>query len=567
MNTEIKRFVPVKSITYPYKTKETAAKEADDYKYMRLGNGHYAIAHGEEDYHINEKKSPDGVDVIGCSCEAHSHAQGMDGCKHVAAFLRRSSKPAAAPTSRVMIALLAAGWLKTEHGNLYPADEIKAAQKQEDMDAAMDASWNKDHPEATSDPDGEDGEGSDPTPQEPPKREPVPAPGLGEKIYSRSCPHCDELIEGGDLDEVKRRASRHIRTCPKNPKHKTKTNVLENPGSSKPQQESKKTTDAKNATVDTSEQEEKPPMAEEETKTYEHPDGTSFETAEELLNYIEGLKDAQAPAIAAFEIAPMIRNLGAPQLSEVGGIRIGRKRQGGGAETFDHFIFTTPDKDPATGEFYRDAAMTELYGDNCRAVPVRFLSDNITEIFTTFYAEYGTGGMKIRGDGVNWIVTNPDGSKTQIEDPEGKHGFLNNPNIKPQGILTVLVDGQDSVGTVYRFRTTGWNSIKGMLASLSLCGEIAKRAGGRIAFLPMTLVYRTKEVTPKGERYKKTIPVITVEFRGSIEELQAQSKDAMQYIDASDEMKQLATAYDPETETLEAQEDVRAEFFPDAEVV
>ena len=145
---------------------------------------------------------------------------------------------------------------------------------------------------------------------------------------------------------------------------------------------------------------------------------------------------------------------------------------------------------------------------------------------------------------------------------------MNDPDVKPQGILTVLVDGQGSVGTVYRFRTTGWNSIKGMLASLSLCAEIANRAGGRIAFLPMLLVYRTKEVTPKGERYKKTIPVITIEFRGTIEELQEKSRDATKYLSsAPGDALQLAGAnvYDPNAETIEEMEDVRAEFYPEVE--
>ena len=86
--------------------------------------------------------------------------------------------------------------------------------------------------------------------------------------------------------------------------------------------------------------------------------------------------------------------------------------------------------------------------------------------------------------------------------------------------------------------------------------------------MPMMLVYRTKEVTPKGERYKKTIPVITVEFRGTLEALQERSRDATKYISAAlDDQMQMSRSigYDPDAETLEEMEDVQAEFYPEVE--
>ena len=523
--TEVTRFVAAKDVVIHFKTLETAAKECDAYTFMRAGEGCAICKHGDNGYAIIEKTSPDGVLVIGCSCQAWQFAHDNDGCKHVATYQKRSNKPSAALDDATARDLMAAGWTGGR-GDLHPS-------------------------ETTSDEEGEDNAGTDPTPDKAPEHPPVPAPGIAEteepaKTLYGKCRYCGATFPHTDAEELKKIVDVHEDTCSKRPDDATEQQPHED---------------------------KKMEVEETETKTYTHPDGTEFESAEALLDYAEKQNAGQRPAgSTTFDartfIAPMIKNLGSPRLSEVGGIRIGKKRKGGGAETFDHFIFTTPDKDPVTGDFYIDEAMMELYGNNCRAIPVRFMSDDITDIFTTFYAEYGAGGIKIRGDGENWIVTNPDGSKTHIEDPNNEHGFLNNPNVKPQGILTVLVDGQHSVGTVYRFRTTGWNSIKGMLASLSLCAEISKRAGGRIAFLPMTLVYRTKEVTPKGERYKKTIPVITVEFRGTIEELQQKSKEATTYLGTSGDIPQLVggVVYDPDAETPEEQEDVRAEFFPDAAV-
>ena len=636
-------FVTRLGMVVPFDTLKKAADECDAYDWMRISQGHYAVKHGET-VHIIIVDS----ERIGCSCGAMTfHCHDNDVCKHIAAFDRRSGNPQKPVGKEIAQELIKAGWIG-DKGNLTPPETTLNAEVdnapviidgvpqvdergQEVYEKAIDFDEllknEKAGKNATSDPDGEDNGGGDPTPApsekpKPPekitvtcphcmkratrdtqaeadawlenhpckdsprrkkKAEPAesnPEPPLGTKMWTRTCPHCDQRFEGGDLDDVKRRHREHVPTCPENPANKANK-------ANKAKEQEQKAVGSK--TEPTGTQKEETNMEEEQTteqeievieeepteepaKTYTHPDGSAFESAEALLDYAEGQKAMTTTSTdKAIDprtfIAPMIKNLGTPQLTEAGGIRIGRKK-GRGTETFDHFIFTLPEKDPTTGDFYRDAKMEELYGDNCRELPVRLLFDNITDCFTTFYAKYGAGGIKIRGDGENWAVTNPDGSKTYIEDPNGEHGFLNDPDVIPQGILTVLVDGQNSVGTVYRFRTSGWNSIKGILASLSLCSEAAKRAGGRIAFLPMLLVYRTKEVTPKGERYKKTIPVITIEFRGTIKELQEKSRDAMKYLSsASGDALQLAGAnvYDPNVETIEEQQDVAAEFYPGAD--
>ena len=319
-----------------------------------------------------------------------------------------------------------------------------------------------------------------------------------------------------------------------------------------------------------------PPTEEEKPmpKMYHHPDGTKFRSAEALLNYAEKCKAEQESfdtmKASTFQLAPMIRGL-RPSLRERGRITIGKKgatnASGRGRKTvrYDHFVFTTVEKDERIDDYVLDTEMNDRYGADCREIPVRFLSDNITEIFHTEYAKYTTAGVTIRGDGENWIVYNSDGTRDHIEDPKGERGFLKDPDVKPHGVLTVLVDGQNSVGSVYRYRTTGWNSINGMLASLALCSEIAKRAGGRIAFLPMKLIYSFKWQTPKGQATKKKIPVVTCEFRGDVEELQAQSKQAMQYLaSGTEDVKQLASAniYDADDETAEEQRDIAAEFYP-----
>lgn len=322
---------------------------------------------------------------------------------------------------------------------------------------------------------------------------------------------------------------------------------------------------------------EEPKMEEETKKIYTHPDGTEFESAEALLDYAEKQKATQTTtqSQSTFKLAPMIKGI-QPQMRERGRITIGKKGspnasgKGRMPVKFDHFVFTTTDKDEKTDDYLLDTEMNERYGDQCREIPVRFLSDDITEIFATFYAKYTASGLKLRGDGANWIVYNSDGTRDYIRDPDGERGFLSDPDVKPHGILTMLVDGQGSVGSVYRYRTTGWNSINGMLSSLALCAKIAERAGGRIAFLPMKLTYSTKWVTPAGQGTKKKIPVVTCEFRGSIEELQERSMESMKYLSApnnTEDGMQLTSAniYDADDETLEEQQDIAAEFAPRVE--
>jgi len=507
LHTEIGHYILKVYARVPHETHKRAADECENYTFQKAGPDQYMCIHEDEAYRI----SVDG-DKFGCGCGDWNHrCKGNEICKHLVAFNTRVQMPSAKLDKEVAKELIAAGWTVVD-GGLCPPESDDAVQVFDEE--GQEAGTVPEAPHTTSDPEGEDNDGDDPVPTAPPEREPVPMPGIGADSST---------------------------------------------------QEEPESTDAENATV-VDDSDDAPEMIEQEppAKTYVCKIcGTEHLTSDAALDCIEKCKAKQdmMPGTEPFAIAPMICNLGAPQLAEVGAIRIGKKLPGGGAMRFDHFVFTTPDKDPRTGEFIHDAAMMEIFGDNCTEIPVRFVSDDVTEIFTTFYAEYGTGGIKIRGDGVNWEVTNPDGTKTQIHDPEGKHGFMKNPNIKPNGILTVLVDGQDSVGTVYRYRTTGWNSIRGMLASLALCTEIAKRAGGRIAFLPMLLKYRTKEVTPKGMRYKKIIPVITVEFRGTIEELQEQSRESGNYLGAVEGYEHLASGYDVAAETLEQQKDVTGEFY------
>lgn len=142
--TTVTRFVDKKDLDFPHPTLVKANEEEDDYVWQRAGNGHYACKHDDTAHTIIEK---DGT--IGCSCGDWTHrCKGVEGCKHVAAFLHRKNPPAAKLDKRIAMDLIAAGWKKTEHGNLYPPDhESTAEARDKDVEAAMGAGWQKGHPE------------------------------------------------------------------------------------------------------------------------------------------------------------------------------------------------------------------------------------------------------------------------------------------------------------------------------------------------------------------------------------------------------------------------------------
>jgi len=504
IDTIVTRFMPRKDIVIPYKTLEKAADEAIDYKYSKVSKGHFVVETGKEPAYIIIERGGE----IGCSCPSHTFNRGgepNDGCKHLAVFLKRSKPPDATPSAEVLTALKAAGWTGL---SLHPPAT------------------------ATSDPSGE--EDTDLVPGEDPEHDPVPAPGLGETEEE----HIAELEETSSGERI--------------------ANV--------------------GNTIEPEPPQEEPKMEEEETekKKYEHPDGTVFETVDALLSYITDLKEskpaAQVPA-RRVQHKPMIKGI-SPQLQEIGRIAVGEK--GGRSKSgktrlptkLDHFIFTTLDKDEDDG-YIRDAGMMAAFGDKCTEIPIRLLYNDIELNFPTFYAKYTRSGIKLRGDGENWTVYNVDangnGTREEVFDPNNERGFLDDPDVKPHGILTVLVEGQNSVGGVFKFRTTSWNSINNILSSLALI----KNMCGMLTYIPLKLVYRRKEVQPEGMAHKTWIPVVSVEFRGTIEELQAQASEVRQYMTTGQraETQQIEAAVREhliEDEPVEVQKDIAAEFAPGA---
>lgn len=222
----------------------------------------------------------------------------------------------------------------------------------------------------------------------------------------------------------------------------------------------------------------------------------------------------------------MIRGL-TPSLPERGKIKIGMK----GAETtsrngttfqppkkLDHFVVTTLDR-TADGNFRQDAAAHSKLGEKPTEIPVRLLYDDPTLNFPTRYAAYNGRTLWCSGDGETASRVAEDGNgHTAVKCPCQRQSptYTGKDKCKMNGSLGVLIEGIGGVGGVWKFRTTSYNSIVGILSSLAFIRQIT---GGVLANIPLRMTVRPKQATDPGGK-PVTIQVVGVEFAGDIEGLQ-----------------------------------------------
>lgn len=277
-----------------------------------------------------------------------------------------------------------------------------------------------------------------------------------------------------------------------------------------------------------------------------------------------------------------IKNL-CPGLPEVGKIKIGKKgdqRQGRNGSfqlptKVDHFIITTLEKG-ADDNFIPDARMIEAFGETPREIPVKLLYDSVELNFPTRYVCYFGKTLFCSGDGETAQRLKQDKTREQVACPchrqapdfEGDDG-KGKGKCKINGVLSALIDGANSVGGVWKFRTTSYNSVVGLLSSMALIKRITC---GPLAGIALMLTIRPKSTTtPQGSQ--QTVYVVGLEFRGSMEALQdtgyqiavTAAKHGLRIEHIEAEARQLLT-YDAETvDGLgdgSSAEEIAEEFYP-----
>lgn len=232
----------------------------------------------------------------------------------------------------------------------------------------------------------------------------------------------------------------------------------------------------------------------------------------------------------------MIKNL-CPGLMEMGKIKIGNKGQvrkstsgtdWQAPQKLDHFLITTNERG-ADNNFILDDNLHRLFGESPKSIPVRLIYDDISLNFATRYICYYGKTVFCSGDGEEAQRLNAD-KKTyaarpcpcERQDPKFAGDVVNGQikagqgKCKINGILSVIVDGAQTVGGVWKFRTTSYNSVVGILSSLALIQRIT---GGRLAGIPMNMTVSPKTVADPISQKQQTIYVVGLQYAGTMDSL------------------------------------------------
>lgn len=239
--------------------------------------------------------------------------------------------------------------------------------------------------------------------------------------------------------------------------------------------------------------------------------------------------DIIAPARAT---RPMqIKNL-VPSLPERGHVKIGRKgkmvksRNGNEfqpPEKLDHFLITTMQRG-ADNNFLLDEAAHEALGPKPTSIPVRLLYDDPSLNFPTRYACYKGRQLWCSGDGEQAlrVIDSPKAGAPSHEavtcpcfrqNPE----YAGKDKCKMNGALSVLLEGAGGLGGVWKFRTTSYNSIVGLLSTMAFIRSVT---GGPLAGIPFNLIVGAKQAVNPVDGTAVTVYIVGLEYDGDVPQLQ-----------------------------------------------
>lgn len=226
----------------------------------------------------------------------------------------------------------------------------------------------------------------------------------------------------------------------------------------------------------------------------------------------------------------MVKDL-RPGMTECGKIKIGQKgrtiksRNGNEfqpPEKLDHFVVTTLERGQ-DGNFVLDRAIHDRFGDAPKELPVRLLFNDPWLNFQTTYAAMRGGSRFCTGDGERAERVTPNGEIVEVTCPCERLNstYDGKDKCKINGTLSVMIDGAEVVGGVWKLRTTSINTCQGIASSLALLSTVTE---GNIAGVPLMMTVRPKAaVTPQGAT--TTVYVVGLEFRGTIDALRQLAHD------------------------------------------
>ena len=275
------------------------------------------------------------------------------------------------------------------------------------------------------------------------------------------------------------------------------------------------------------------------------------------------------------KLAPIVKNI-LPGLTERGKIKIGRKgelRRAQNGNTYqlptklDYFVVTTLERDE-TGNFCRDQEIHAAIGDKPRAIPIRLMFDGLEANFQARYACYVGKTLFCSGDAENALQLNPQKNGREVvscpcyrQEPT----YTGQDRCKINGTLSCIIEGAGSVGGVWKFRTTGYNSTVGILSSLSL---IRTLTGGILAGIPLRLTVQPKVCTSPTDGKSQTVYVVGVEYAGTMQDLyKGAIRIAAEKAEYRKELaqieRQVLLLSSPDAELIDQAADIAEEYYPD----
>lgn len=272
----------------------------------------------------------------------------------------------------------------------------------------------------------------------------------------------------------------------------------------------------------------------------------------------------------------MVKDL-CPGLPERGKIKIGVKgkeitsQQGNKfqpPQKLDHFVVTTTERGP-DGNFKRDEALHVKIGDRPTSIPIYLPFHDIELNLQTRYACFSGRKMWCSGDGESAQRLTDDGHRVQVScvceriDPD----YAGRDKCKLNGLLSVMIRDAGGVGGVWKFRTTSFNTVTGLMSTLAL---IKATTGGPLAGIPLTMRISPKTVASPTDGRIQTIYVVSVGYDGSMEELRdqgyqlalAQAKTNYSIEHIEEQARRMLAPPDAPLPGDDV-EDIGAEFYPD----
>lgn len=233
-----------------------------------------------------------------------------------------------------------------------------------------------------------------------------------------------------------------------------------------------------------------------------------------------------------------------PRLPELGHIKIGgkgdvRKSRGGREfrlpEKYDHFVVTQRARDKKTENLMRDERVHGVIGAEPRELDVRLLFDEPAANWQAFLAAYDGRQKRCSGNGeqaedaVHGAIpcTCPwfKGHAGEYTGPPRQLG-QGAPTCKPHGRLSVILEAAETFGGFYVFRTTSWETIRSITASLQLYKEQFGYLAGlplRMVIYPATDTYEEGGTTKTSTSYK-----VALVLRGSFDTAKQIAKSAFE---------------------------------------